>query len=295
MDKLKNCRRAGAGRRKGWLPSAARRGRSRHGKVRLAVALAGAAAVVIGAVSAGPAAAQAAPSAQEIVARSDAVRNPERPFRLIDTLTEYRSGKPQNQLTLLVYSKRETTGGQYRTLVRWLQPPRDQDKLLLKTGNLMWFYDPASKASVRLSPQQRLLGQAANGDVVTVNLALDYRASLAGEETITDADRKSRPCWRLDLAANSDAVTYFRVEYWVDRESFVPVKGKFYSDSGRLLKIAYYRRLEDQLGRSRPTETLIIDGIDTELVTKMNFSDYQYRDIPDSWFSRDYLPRFKGE
>ncbi|MDN5759397.1 MAG: hypothetical protein L0H59_12860, partial [Tomitella sp.] len=39
-------------------------------------------------------------------------------------------------------------------------------------------FDPASQASIRLSPQQRLLGQAANGDVVAANFALDYTAQL---------------------------------------------------------------------------------------------------------------------
>ena len=43
----------------------------------------------------------------------------------------------------------------------------DTGKLMLKNGNDLWFYDPANQASVRISPDQRLLGQAANGDVVT--------------------------------------------------------------------------------------------------------------------------------
>jgi outer membrane lipoprotein-sorting protein len=239
--------------------------------------------------------AAAAPSAQEIVAAADAVRNPGQPFRLIDTLVEYRGGQPQNRMVLVVYSKEEKTGGQYRTLVRFLEPPRDQEKLILKEGNVMWFYDPAAKASVRLSPQQRLMGQASNGDVVTVNLHKDYTATLEGEETITDAEKKPRPCWRLTLRANNDTVTYWRIEYWVERDSAIPIKGKFYSESDRLLKTAYYRHLQEVLGRPRPTETLIIDGIDPGLVTRMTNTDFQYREIPESWFSRDYLPRFRGD
>lgn len=63
---------------------------------------------------------------------------------------------------------------------------------MLKSGNDLWFFDPSSKASIRLSPQQRLLGQAANGDVVTVNLAKDYQAQLEAEESVLDGDRQSR-------------------------------------------------------------------------------------------------------
>jgi hypothetical protein len=234
-------------------------------------------------------------SAQDILTASDSIRNPDKPFSLITTLTEYREGKPADRLVLKVYSKSELKGGQYRSLIRFLEPERDREKMMLKQGNTLWFYDPASKASVRLSPQQRLLGQASNGDVVTVNLSRDYIASLQGEETITDGDRQNRDCYRLELVANAEEVTYSRIELWIDKANDRPLKGKYYSDSGRLLKTAYYRRWENQLGRIRPTETIILDGIDSNLVTRMQFSDYGWRDIPESWFQRDFLPHFQGD
>src|SRR3954453_18167929 len=121
--------------------------------------------------------AHAAPDAQEILAASDAVRNPDYPFGLTTTLTEYRNGKQTDASTLAVYSKAEKNGGQFRSLIRFVAPARDANKLMLKSGNDLWFYDPSNKASIRISPQQRLLGQAANGDIVTVNLAKDYRAT----------------------------------------------------------------------------------------------------------------------
>ena len=234
-------------------------------------------------------------TAQEILAASDEIRNPPKPFGLTTTLTEYRDGKPADRMVLKVYSKTQLVGGQYRSLVRFLEPERDRDKLMLKEGNVLWFYDPASKASVRLSPQQRLLGQASNGDVVTVNLARDYGAQLAGEDHINDGDRQPHECVKLDLTAIRDDVTYARIELWVDKTDDHPIKGKFYSDSGRLLKTAFYRRWEEQLGRLRPTETIILDGVDTNLVTRMQFSNYAWREIPESWFQRDFLPRFQGE
>ena len=239
--------------------------------------------------------AASAETAQDIVAAADKVRNPGYPFSLSNTLVEYRSGKAQNRMTLAIYAKEDKTNAQFRNLVRFVDPPRDVGKLMLKNGNILWFYDPSSKASVRMSPQQRLLGQASNGDVLTVNLAKDYSATLSGEEQIQDADRKPRETWRLDLSAIDDSVTYFRIEYWVEKSSYQTVKGRFYSDSGRLLKTAYYRKLEDHLGGLRPTEAIIIDGVDTNLVTRMNFTDYKARDIPDSWFQRDFLPRFQPE
>jgi hypothetical protein len=234
-------------------------------------------------------------NAQEILAASDAIRNPDQPFGLQIALTEYRNAQQVDSNTLAIYSKLDGTNGRYRTLVRYVAPPRDTGKLVLENGTEMWFYDPSSAASIRISPQQRLLGQASTGDVVTVNFAHDYRAVSAAPEDITDGDRTLRHCYRLELEAAVPDATYHRTEIWVEQSSGRPVKGKFYSDSDRLLKTAYYRRFQSQLGRERPTEIVIIDGLTPTWVTVMRYSDYAWRDIPDSWLQRDYLPRFRPE
>ncbi len=241
------------------------------------------------------AAAHAAPSAQDILAASDAIRNPGKPFGLTVTLIEYRNGRQSDQSTLGVYSKAEESTGRFRSLIRFIAPPRDANKLMLKSGNELWFYDPSSKASIRISPQQRLLGQAANGDVVTVNFARDYRADLLGEEDVRDGERAIRHCYKLALAAAFPDVTYHHVEMWIDARSSRPVKGAFYSESNRLLKTAFYRHFEAELGVERPTETVIIDGLDPQWITVMRYSNYAWREIPEAWLQRDFLPRFRPE
>lgn len=237
----------------------------------------------------------AAPDAQAILAASDAIRNPGKPFSLTTTLVEYRKGQQVDGNTLSVYSKADPNSGQFRSLIRFIAPARDANKLMLKNGNDLWFFDPSSKASIRLSPQQRLLGQAANGDVVTVNLAKDYQAQMAAEESVLDGDRQTRRCYRLALAAVSADVTYHHIEMWLDASNSRPVKARFYTESGQLLKTAYYRRYQAQLGVERPTETVIIDGLDPNWVTVMRFGDYAWREVPEAWLQRDYLPRFKPE
>ncbi len=239
--------------------------------------------------------AQAAPDAQTILSASDTIRNPDKPFSMTTTLTEYREGKLTDTNTLTIYSKADPNSGQFRSLIRFAAPARDAGKLMLKSGNDLWFYDPSNKASIRLSPQQRLLGQAANGDVVTVNLAKDYQAQIAAEEDVSDGDRQTRHCYKLSLTAVSQDVTYHRVEMWIDSTSNRPVKARFYTESDRLLKTAYYRRYQTQLGVERPTETVIIDGLDPKWVTVMRYADYVMRQVPEAWLQRDYLPRFQPE
>jgi hypothetical protein len=196
---------------------------------------------------------------------------------------------------LEVYAKADGASGQFRNLIRFAAPARDLNKLMLKNGNDLWFYDPASQASVRISPRQRLLGQAANGDVVTVNLAKDYHAELLGEEDVQDGDRMLQSCYHLALSAVAGEVTYSRIEMWIERDNDHPIKSKFFAQSGQLLKTAYYRRYARELEGMRPTETVIIDGLDRQWVTIMQYANYAWRDVPESWLQREYLPRFKPE
>ncbi len=237
----------------------------------------------------------AAPDAQRILAASDAIRNPDKPFSVTITLTEYQRGKQIDTNTLVGYSRAQQQSGQFASLVRFVLPARDAGKLMLKNGNDLWFYDPTTKASVRLSPQQRLMGQASNGDVVTVNLAKDYQASIAAEEDVQDGERRTRKAYKLALKATAVDATYSSIELWVDAENDRPLKGRFYADSGRLLKTVYYRRFQPQLGAERPTETVIIDGLNPQSVTIMRFSDYVSRAVPDTWLHPDYLHRFQPE
>jgi outer membrane lipoprotein-sorting protein len=237
----------------------------------------------------------AAPDAQALLSASDAIRNPGQPFRVTVTLTEFEKGTQVNTTTLISYARTLEVGGQFASIMRFSLPVRDAGKVMFKNGSDLWFFDPGTKATVRISPQQRLIGQASNGDVVTVNFARDYQASVAAEETIQDGERKSRASFKLQLTPNNQDATYGSIELWIDAESHAPLKGRFFADSGRLLKTAYYRRFQNQLGALRPTETVIIDGLEPQSVTLVRLTDYAFRNAPVTWFQRDYLPRFNAE
>jgi outer membrane lipoprotein-sorting protein len=233
-----------------------------------------------------------AQTAQEIVAATDRIRNADQPSRSALSLTEYVGGQERSHSAFVLFSK-EDPQRRFRNLLQYVEPPRDAGKRVLLDGRSFWFFDPASQASVRISAQQRLVGQAAIGDVLTVNLAVDYTATLEDTEAIDDAARQKRTCWHLELKAATDTAVYNRVEYWVEQGTFRPVKGKFYSDSGRLLKIIYYRNFTERLGAVRPAESVIIDAVDSSLATIATFGESRFQEIPDAWFQRDFLPRLQ--
>jgi hypothetical protein len=235
------------------------------------------------------------PTAEAIVSASDRIRNPDAPFRATLVLTRYTGGVPGDSATLVVHAKDDGTTRQFKNVIRYKDPSRDRGKVVLLNGTAMWLYDPAGKASIRISAQQRLFGQASNGDVLSVNLAHDYSATLLGTEDVLGSDRKSHRTYHLVLTAKTDDAVYSKLDYWVDAVDSRPVKGRFYSDSGRVLKIAYYGKYGNALNGERPFEVVIVDGVDPKLVTKIDYSDFRYDKIDDAWFQRDYLPHIPPE
>ncbi|WP_342627776.1 outer membrane lipoprotein-sorting protein [Nguyenibacter vanlangensis] len=233
--------------------------------------------------------------AQNLLTRSDAVRNPPGSFSARVTLTEYRDGAQSDSAALMIYSRPSENSGQYYNLVRYEAPARDNGKLLLHKGVDLWFFDPASAASVRISPQARLLGEASNGDVMTTNLGKDYRATLLRTENTEDAAHHVHECAVLHLTAEREDVPYNGADYWIDRTTAVPVKINFLTSEGRVLKTAYFRRFDNVLGVQRPTETVILDGLNPHWITVMRTGAFTPREISVAWFQRDYLPRFEEE
>lgn len=230
--------------------------------------------------------------AQQWLAATDDVRNPSGAFSVKVVLSEYRQSKLAATSQMVVFAKPSDNTGQFNNLIRLETPSRDEGKLILRNGLDIWFYDPASHASVRISPQQRLLGQASNNDVMSTNLAKDFEATLQGIENITGGDSKPVRCVHLQLQAQRADVAYPFADYWIEESTQRPVKAQFYTAERRLLKTAYFRRYQSELGKDRPTETVIIDGLDPSWVTVMRLSEYKTRDVPSSWLQREYLPRF---
>lgn len=117
------------------------------------------------------------------------------------------------------------------TLAKFTSPPSMNDRMVLMVDRNMWFIRSGLKKPVSLSPRQKLLGDAANGDIASTNYVDDYEASLIGEENV-----RNEPCYVLDLKAAGRNVTYDRIKYWVSKERLVGVTRRGVDDkAGRLV------------------------------------------------------------
>lgn len=114
-----------------------------------------------------------------------------------------------------------------------LAPPRDRgNKVLMVNGN-MWFHKPGLSKPVPISQRQRLMGNAAYGDIAATNYAEDYEATLLAEETV-----KGEVCYVFDLKAKDNRAAYDRIKYWISKERVVGVKAEYFTVSGKRFKSA---------------------------------------------------------
>lgn len=156
--------------------------------------------------------------------------------------------------------------------VDYTAPEKSKGQFVIILGRNMWFSRPGLRKPVPLSPRQRLVGEAANGDIATTNYRADYRATLGPQESID-----GELCQVLELSAKAKNVTYDRIRYWVSLQRGLGVQAEFYTVSGKLLKRArfeYENEIEFSGVRSRfVSRTIISDAINPANQTVMTYRD----------------------
>ena len=207
-----------------------------------------------------------AQDAATILARVDAARNPLPSFSVEVDLTT-SAGEASK---FRVYGK-----GSDRSVVEFLAPASEKGKFLLMLRDAMWIYLPSASRPIRISPLQRLMGQASNGDVARTNFMTDYTA------TKLETDNGE---WLLDLAAKDPSIAYARVKLWVDKSTNEATRADFYVVSGKLIKRAHYH----DHGRRVEIEDLLRAGN----TTTMQYANLSARQNPDKMFMKDALGKW---
>lgn len=175
-----------------------------------------------------------------------------------------------------------------KSLVKFTYPPVYKGRLFLMVGNNMWIYIPGTRGPIRVSPQQRLLGQISNVDVARVVYSLDYNAKLLGKEKIDEEE-----CFKLELTPKSKQATYSRILLLVETKSFKPIKAEFYTASGKLLKTAFYKGYTKVLGKERPLVLEIYDELRKGEHSIMEYSNMEVVDTPQAFFQKTYLKHIR--
>ena len=216
-----------------------------------------------------------------LLQRVDAVRAPDSAFTFKVAVTT----PDGDALKLSV-----RVSGQVNSLVRYLEPPRSAGRSLLFVERNMWVYVPGTRRVLRISPQQRILGGVASADVARVVYSLDYALDSVEELPEEGGERRRR----LVLSGRSRGAAYGRIELVAAGEEVRPLRASFFAASGRRhLKTAHFEGYREVLGRSRPTVLRVIDHLNADEETLIEYSDFALEDTPAAWFQPTYLKRLR--
>jgi outer membrane lipoprotein-sorting protein len=220
---------------------------------------------------------------EEVLRKADEARGNTDGIEWEIIMTSTESGREQER-TIRVSARN------FNSLAEFLAPANVKGQKMLMIDRNMWFAKPGLSKPVPISPRQKLLGMAANGDISSTNYAGDYKITHTGEDTVN-----KEPCYLFDLVAIDKKATYDRIRYWISKERIAGIKAEFYTVSGKMFKTAameYDNHIAID-GRVRPfiSRTVITSAVMKEDVTVMNFRKVFFRKIPDSLFNLNLLSR----
>ncbi|MCX6555727.1 MAG: outer membrane lipoprotein-sorting protein [Candidatus Aminicenantes bacterium] len=180
--------------------------------------------------------------------------------------------------------------GTDKSFSEYLDPPREQGTKMLKLGDQLWTYYPASDRIILIAGH--MLRQSVMGSDLSYEDMLEdptllgnHVATINGEETLLE-----RPCWLMSLEAKKADAAYPQRRIWVDRERYTVLKEERFARSGKLLKITTVESVRRLGGRWVPDRARFKDALSEGEGTEFVIRDIEFdAAIPDSLFSKASL------
>ncbi len=192
--------------------------------------------------------------------------------------TYLRDGSKEKERQYQVYAQQNR-----QSLVVMLSPAEKGQKVLM-SGDDFWMILPGSQRPMRITPMQKLLGDASIGDIATMSWAKDYEAQLIAEEKCADS-----PCLHLSLTANRKSAAYQKIELWVSKLKYQPLRADLYVQSDKLAKQASFT--VDKNHPETIDEMILQDKLSSHKETRIRYLQRKNKTVPESWLNPMYLAK----
>lgn len=180
-------------------------------------------------------------------------------------------------LETLAVMKGYVSGGKLTSIV-FLEPQNMRDRKLLADGDDIQLIIPKVKNPIRITPAQRLTGGISYSDLAAVSYEKDYDVKLLGEEEIVGMtadgqETASKRCYHLELSAKRRGLNYHKINFWVDKQGFLPVRADFFALSGKKMTVVYYSAPREINGQQIMTKMFLFDQLNPAKHFIMEYSD----------------------
>ncbi len=223
-----------------------------------------------------------APAADPRLEKIDACRISDDDALVRTIITQYDGDRRLETAVFDVY-----ISGRDKSLVIARSDKSDGMKILY-VGENMWAHFPDTQRPIRITPVQRMLGEASHGDIARLSLSSDYRV----EEDIAE-NVDGLACRKLLLTAVRKSAPYGKIVLFARAGDLRPVKADLFLISGKQAKSAYYEEYRRLNGRSTLVRMTIRDLIEPAKRTVFEYTDIKPIVLPEKYFNKNYLVHFR--
>jgi len=218
------------------------------------------------------------PQPSALLAQADSFRQQDESAEIKVKLKSIKDQKPDGESEMRVRLK-----GSDLSLVE-VRSGRSAGQVVLMSKEAVWVRMPRASSPIRITPIQRLMGEASYGDLGRLRWQDDYTAQyqVNAEQTVNDV-----PVWVLSLTATKPTSAYARIDLYVARDGGWPVQATFYLKSGKLFKTARFDKPAKLGNRVLTQRTVFSDGVDSAQQTEMIIESVTAKDFPSQIFTLD--------
>ena len=214
-----------------------------------------------------------------LLKEADAFRLAESSARVETEVRVMKAGKLDKTRLYAVYVKPGR-----RSLVLFRSAAERGQKMLM-LGDDFWLVMPSSQRPLRITPMQKLLGDASTGDIASLTWAEDYDGKVDGEQTIEGV-----PCLKLDITGQRKGVSYPRIVLYLAKSDRRPVHAELYVASDKLAKEADFK-FGDVDGRTQVTAMVLTDRLQRERLTEVHYLSRSAKTVGDEYYNPAFLIR----
>jgi outer membrane lipoprotein-sorting protein len=218
------------------------------------------------------------PTASDLIKKYDSMMGPAS-FEAETVMTATREDG-----TTRVYEMRMLKRDLDKFRVYFTGPASVKGQEILRLGDNAWVYLPNLKRATRIANRESFQGgDFNNADVLRVNYSVDYAGTLVPSDL--------EGTWCVQLKARNPETAYDAITLYVRKADLMPVKGRYYGTSGKLIRSADFDQVRElQKGFVRPARVVmhneLVPARKSELVMKTMRLDVE---VPAQRFSQTDL------
>lgn len=217
---------------------------------------------------------------KEILKKADSYRISTSSSKVETEVELYKNDKLDKRKKYRVYVKPGR-----RSLVLFMSANEQGQKVLMLEDNF-WIMMPTSRRAIRITPMQKLIGEASTGDIATMTWSEFYGGEILNADTLYE----KTPAIYLNLKSQVKGTTYENIKLFVSKESFAPLAADLYVKSGKMAKQAKYF-VKDMGNREMVFKMVLLDRIQKDRRTEVFFNSIVPFEMPDKYFNPMFLVR----